>query len=692
MAASDDQEADARPRTMLPSAPGLDIRPTSANGTDEANDPGDQPGTEAFTRAVLDTLDSSLVVLDGVGRILAVNAAWEASARANGATRAGVGADYFAVCETAEDPTAAQTLGGLWAIASDAATSFTLEYPSPTPDAVRWFRLTASRYVGTGPARIVIRHDEITAEKLARDASHLRAQLLDAVDAAVVATDLHGTVEVWNGAAERLYGWSSADAVGRDVAELIVPADQRSRTRAQLSSIIDGEGWEGEFDLVRRDGSTLAAYVRDRVVRDEHGSPRGIVGVAVDLSERIAMERELARNNASLQAVTERMGDGLCTLDADGRISYVNPQGDCLLGTSEGAAIGGSFVNRLIGTRADGSPRKLSERLIGSEFDGAVPNELTEDQLVRADGSLLPIEYVATALPAERDERRSGWVVVFRDISARIDEQARLRTDAGHARWMGRIQDALEYDRFVLHAQPVVELASGHTVHHELLLRLDDPDEGLIAPNDFLPTAEAFGLAPAIDRWVISRAVAIAARGVPVQVNLSARSLGDPSLPYVIERLIGAAGADPADVMFEITETALMDDNEEAARFAHRIRALGCQLALDDFGTGYGAFTYIKNLPVDVLKIDMAFVADVAVDPASRHVISAVVALAEAFDLTTIAEGVEDEVTLELLRELGVDRAQGYHLGRPASLTLGAGTDPAAAASPSPNAALPTAT
>lgn len=681
MAASDDRADSGRPRTMLPSVDEPDLGPTSAI------DPGYQPGTEAFTRAVLDTLDSSLVVLDGVGRILAVNAAWEASVRESGATGAGVGADYFAVCEIADDPTAAQTLDGLWAIASDAATSFTLEYPSSTPRSLRWFRLTASRYVGTGPARIVIRHDDITVEKLARDASHLRAQLLDAVDVAVIATDLRGTVEVWNGAAERLYGWPSDDAVGRDAIELIVPVDQRSRARAKLPSHIEDGGWEGEFDLVRRDGSTLAAYVRERVVRDEHGSPTGIVGVAVDLSERIAMERELARNNASLQAVTERMGDGLCTLNADGRISYVNPQGESLLGTAEGTAIGGSFVNRLIGTRADGSPRTLNERLIGAEFDGAVPHELTEDQLVRADGSLLPIEYVATALPAERDERRSGWVVVFRDISARVKEQARLRADAAHARWMSRIQDALEYDRFVLHAQPVIELATGRTVHHELLLRLDDPDEGLIAPNAFLPTAEAFGLAPAIDRWVISRAATIAARGVPVQVNLSVRSLVDPSLPYVIERLIGAAGADPTDLMFEITETALMDDNEEAARFAHRIRALGCQLALDDFGTGYGALTYIKNLAVDVLKIDMTFVADVAIDPASRHVISAVVALAKAFDLTTIAEGVEDEATLDLLQELGVDRAQGYHLGRPAPLTLGVGADRGAGRRPGSNGA-----
>ena len=128
------------------------------------------------------------------------------------------------------------------------------------------------------------------------------------------------------------------------------------------------------------------------------------------------------------------------------------------------------------------------------------------------------------------------------------------------------------------------------------------------------------------------------------------------------------SGADPADIVFEITETAILDDVDAARRFAERLRTLGCKLALDDFGTGYGGFTYLKQLPVDCLKIDIEFVRDLATVPASRHVVDAVVALARDFELQTVAEGIEDAETLDILRDLGVGFGQGYHIARPAPL------------------------
>jgi EAL domain-containing protein (putative c-di-GMP-specific phosphodiesterase class I) len=130
--------------------------------------------------------------------------------------------------------------------------------------------------------------------------------------------------------------------------------------------------------------------------------------------------------------------------------------------------------------------------------------------------------------------------------------------------------------------------------------------------------------------------------------------------------------------VFELTETAVVQDKAATENFALRIHGLGCRLALDDFGTGYGGFTYLKQLPIDFLKIDIEFVRDLATNPASRHVVEAVVALATGFGLQTVAEGVEDSQTLEMLREYGVDYAQGYHVGRPAPLeqTLDSGSSP----------------
>ncbi|MFP4634609.1 MAG: EAL domain-containing protein, partial [Nitriliruptoraceae bacterium] len=348
-----------------------------------------------------------------------------------------------------------------------------------------------------------------------------------------------------------------------------------------------------------------------------------------------------------------------------GRIAYVNPAGEQLLAASAGAAVGGSFTNRLLGTRSDGSPREVEEVLIGDDPEVTLPTDAAEDRLLRNDGTSIPIEYIANELPLDQHGRHNGWVVVFRDITGRIEQQQRLRSEASSARWMARIQDALEHDRFELHAQPIVDILTGEVLQNELLLRLDDPHEGLIAPAEFLPTAEAYGLVTAIDRWVIGRAVGFAARGYPVEVNLSAHSLVDPLLPYLVEGLLDDADAEPSLLVFELTETALLDNHDEAYRFAHRISRLGCQLALDDFGTGYGTFTYLKHLPVDLLKIDREFTRDALRDPASRNVIEAVVNLAHSFGIRTVAEGVEDEPTLALLAELGVDLAQGFHLGRP---------------------------
>ena len=277
-----------------------------------------------------------------------------------------------------------------------------------------------------------------------------------------------------------------------------------------------------------------------------------------------------------------------------------------------------------------------------------------------------------------------------RDLAERLAARAQALADVERSRCEHRIGTALEEERFVLHAQAIVELTTGRTVQHELLLRLWDPAEGLLAPQAFLPAAEAYGLIPVIDRWVLGRAVRLAAQGHPIELNLSARSISDPRLPDEVEQLLADHAADPGLLVIELTETAMLANHAAAARFATRIRALGCRFALDDFGTGYGALTSLKHLPVDVLKIDREFVADVTTDRASRHVVATLVALARGLGITTVAEGVEDRTTLELLTALGVDQAQGHHLGRPGALdtvlgvTIDAGSGPVTPAAAGP--------
>jgi EAL domain-containing protein (putative c-di-GMP-specific phosphodiesterase class I) len=240
--------------------------------------------------------------------------------------------------------------------------------------------------------------------------------------------------------------------------------------------------------------------------------------------------------------------------------------------------------------------------------------------------------------------------------------------------WVERIRTALEEDRFTLHAQPVVEAASGEITQLELLIRMLGTGGELIMPGSFLPIAERFGLIGDIDRWVVTKAIQMLAeqhqRGLhpKVEINLSGHSLGDPGLAAHIDSELRSAEVDPTQLVFEVTETAAIGNIEAARDFAEHLAALGCRFALDDFGAGFGSFYYLKHLPFDFIKIDGEFVRNLTTDETDRLVITAVVDLARGLGKRTIAEFVGDEATVSALRDLGVDYLQGFHLGKPAPI------------------------
>jgi EAL domain-containing protein (putative c-di-GMP-specific phosphodiesterase class I) len=279
---------------------------------------------------------------------------------------------------------------------------------------------------------------------------------------------------------------------------------------------------------------------------------------------------------------------------------------------------------------------------------------------------MVPVAYNATPL---RRDGLNGAVIVFDDITERVAEQLRVETQIENLVWVGRIRDALDNQRFVLYAQPIVELATSQVVQHELLIRMVSPEGDILAPDLFLPTAEEYGLINEIDRWVIGETARLAGEGHAVEFNLSAKSVADPNVLSFIRSAIEESGASPENIVCEITETALVRDVATAESFVRGLNDLGLKVALDDFGTGYGGFAYLKRLPVSYLKIDREFVRDLEDEISSRHVISAVVNLAKAFGLKTVAEGAESQSALQLLRELGVDLVQGYVMGRPVPVT-----------------------
>jgi diguanylate cyclase (GGDEF)-like protein len=243
---------------------------------------------------------------------------------------------------------------------------------------------------------------------------------------------------------------------------------------------------------------------------------------------------------------------------------------------------------------------------------------------------------------------------------------ARARTSLT---WAGRIQHALAHDGLILHAQPIHNLAEDRVDRHELLLRMVGEDGTPVLPAEFLSTAERFGQMPGIDRWVVARALELlqaTPRGGPIlEVNLSAASVTDAATIDAIAAAVAGAGIDPSRLIFEITETAAIADLVRAGILAHRLRELGCRFALDDFGAGFGSLYYLKHLPFDVIKIDGEFIKDLPRSPDDRLTVQAIAQMARGLGKETIAEFVQDAETIELLRELGVDHAQGVHVGPP---------------------------
>jgi diguanylate cyclase (GGDEF)-like protein len=268
-------------------------------------------------------------------------------------------------------------------------------------------------------------------------------------------------------------------------------------------------------------------------------------------------------------------------------------------------------------------------------------------------------------------EEGRNQISLFRDPGETKQDTRRHQTTTA------RIRDALTHDRLSLHTQPIRSLASGGIERYELLLRMTADDGELLPASAFIEAAERSGMIQELDRWVVGQALEVLGRrereGDPVSlhVNLSGASLADVSVLEFIERRIDEGDADPGRCTFEITATAKIADYAKAGGFADRLTEIGCQVAIDDYGTGFGPFQYLKEMPFDVIKIDGSFVRDMPRSDADQLTVQAIVQIARGLGKTTIAEFVQDDTTAQMLREYGVDMAQGFHLGRPVAMAEG---------------------
>jgi diguanylate cyclase (GGDEF)-like protein/PAS domain S-box-containing protein len=553
----------------------------------------------------------------------------------------------------------------------------------------------------------------------------LEPELLDAMfthaPIGMATVGLGGVVERANAALCTMFGMAPGQVEGRKLGELAHPEDRPVVAGiAQRLVARDLETYEGQLRGRHVDGTTIWVGASAAVLSDATGRPTRMLVQLQDVTAQRRFEAQLQHmaDHDGLTGLLNRRAFELELARHLRHCSRYGPSGALLLLDVDNFkyvndALGHSAGDELIILIADVLRNRLRTsdvlaRLGGDEFAVLLPRAtlaeamgVAEDIVVnlrghargRDDGRLRPVTAsvgvaaVKTAMTG--DELLADADLAMYDAKEAGRNQAAAFSGPDQAepaiksrmRWMERIENALADDGFVLHAQPIVDLASLEVVEHELLLRMVDPSGELISPGAFLPVAERFGLVERIDRWVVQRATAMAADGLgPFSLNLSAKSLADPGLVEFIAGCLQATGCDPSALTFEITETAAVTNVGLARALAEGLHDLGCSLSLDDFGAGFGSFYYLKHLPFDVLKIDGEFIAGCTTSKTDQLVIDAVVRVARGLGKTTVAEFTQDPETVELLRSAGVDLAQGFHLGRPvpASSLRPAGSTPAA--------------
>jgi diguanylate cyclase (GGDEF)-like protein/PAS domain S-box-containing protein len=610
------------------------------------------------------------------------------------------------------------------------ATPLDIEFRVPMADgAMRWFRARGqSVRDGHGTSlRMAGSVTEVT-ERRAADAllfaEKERAQVtLQSIGDAVITTDAHGRIEYLNPVAERFTHWRAAAARGHPVQAIcnIVDEETGDTIPDPVAQVLrEHTGWTSgdKLNLLRSDGVPIAIDLTATPIRDRAGNMDGVVLVMRDVSSErqhaatlsyqashdgltgLINRREFERRLAQTVAAAERGGRPFTVLYVDlDQFKVVNDTcshaaGDELLRqvaalftlqvrhSDAVARLGGDEFVVLLNDCGPDDGMLVAENLRAAIGDlhfahgdrtfslsasiGLV--SLRDEGLAREE--ILGAADAACHLAKEKGRNRvQSYRMNDEEVAVRQSEMC----------WVSRIQEALAAGRFVLYAQDILDLrGTGPSRHMELLLRMVAPDGELIPPRAFIPAAERYGLMPSIDRWVVQSAFATLRAAIDEDpltapnlcaINLSGTSLCDDGFDDFLRRQFIAFAIPASTICFEITETAAISSLSRAIAFITDMRELGCRFSLDDFGAGMSSFTYLKHLPVDFVKIDGSFVKDMDHDPIDHAMVQAINNIGHVTGKSTIAECVSCPGLLAMVRELGIDYAQGFAVAQPRLFT-----------------------
>jgi diguanylate cyclase (GGDEF)-like protein/PAS domain S-box-containing protein len=531
------------------------------------------------------------------------------------------------------------------------------------------------------------------------------AQILETMQGSVLVLDLNGRVRVANRAACEMLGYTEQELLSREMSALI--ESPLNIGRASDTLMRGGVVRDRAMIWRTRSGARVEVAVSGSMLRDDEGTPAGIVYVAIDISDRKRAEqieyqafhdaltglpnRLFFRNRISFELDNPRTGlkkSAVLLLDLDG-FKLVNET----FGHGAGDELLQAIARRLRGTLRD---RESIARLGGDEY-GVLLRVNSADEATAVAQKLL--ETIARPFHIEGHDiyvTSSIGVAIHPDDASDVETLLRtaengmyLAKELGKNNWQmcgpvitersrdrllleSSLRRALEQEQFVLHYQPIVSVQTGAVVGLEALLRWNHPTSGLISPIDFINIAEEVRLIVPIGDWVLRRACADLRRwqqsGFPdlrVAVNLSAYQFQHRDLISNVETALSDARLSPSSLQLEITETSALQSAESTVQILSALRDLGTHIAVDDFGTGYSSLSYLKRFPIDTVKLDQSFIREMTLTAGDAAIVSAVIAMAHALDLKVVAEGVETEKQLSVLREMGCEAMQGFLVSKP---------------------------
>lgn len=539
------------------------------------------------------------------------------------------------------------------------------------------------------------------------------ANLLDTAQVIVLTQNSRGQIISLNAYGEMLTRYTEKDLQGRSFLENLISEYGAQDLRIRLEEIHHGIRDQLRHEAIThcKDGSTRhVAWLHSRLTWDSNDDP-SILSVGLDVTEYKRVEGHLAwladhdpltnlfnrrRFSEELEQVLSwsdryQHPGALLFFDLD-RFKYINDTsghqaGDALLRMVAG------MLSRTI--RTD----DITGRLGGDEFAVILP-EITPQGAIEVAKKILVHLSEAQLTISNRTHKISASIGIalfpehgrnVHDLLAAADlamYQAKeigrnawhLFSDKDRSRermhtlvyWKEKIEYSHLHDNFMLFIQPIMNLQDGSIKHYEVLLRMRDEDGTILSPAEFIPAAEQTGLIHAIDHMVLRKAIAQAAKikqagySAGFSINLSAHAFNDPELLLILKQELMNHEVDPTSLMFEITETAALEDIPGARSLMTEIKELGCGFVLDDFGVGFSSFYYLRELPVDAVKIDGSFIRNLSTSSDDLILVTALCSVARGFGKKITAEFVENEKILSLVKDIDIDYAQGYHIGKPA--------------------------